>query len=148
MNFTMDQILAFAIDHWPFVAAMAILAVAGQVIKLNILTKERAAKGRLWWWLRATLPLHPIAAGAVLGLIPGIPTCAALAEASSAARALYFAAAGMASAYFYAAVDRILLREGIHVPHPSAKVRLPAHRRPDWQERSKRVAERKTRPKP
>lgn len=119
---TLVQLIAVALDHWPFVAAMAILAVAGQAIKQNILTKERAAKERFWWWMRATMPLHPIAAGAVLGLIPGIPTCEALTDAESAARALYFAAAGMASAYFFGAVDRILLREGITVRHPGVKM--------------------------
>ena len=98
--------------HWPFVAAMFILASIGQVVKGTVWTRDNFLKYRmrtpnavLWrffWWGRKTLPLHPVAAGALLGLTPGVPLGTGI-EGTTAA-VLYFAFAGVFSTWAFAIV--------------------------------------------
>lgn len=98
--------------HWPFVAAMFILAFIGQVLKGVVWTEANFLRWRmhtpnaiLWrffWWGRKTLPLHPVAAGALLGLIPSMPVGSGV-EGRTAAM-LYFAFAGVLSTWAFAIV--------------------------------------------
>jgi len=72
---TVNQILDLlvkALDYAPFLATMGAFSIIGQVAK-EIFTKEKAVKkGKYQWFfwrMRQSLPLHPIAAGVLLGLV-------------------------------------------------------------------------------
>lgn len=69
----MDQLLNIdmVLSHWPFSSVAVMLAVAGLVAD-RVFTWERAhAKpGKdFWWWMRETLPLHPVVIGLLLGCV-------------------------------------------------------------------------------
>ncbi len=94
--FTLDFILA----HWPFFMFAVIMGIVG-LVSDRVLTRSRAysfdGEGRkiaarpFWYMARVTQPLHPIAIGALLGIVMPAP------EPSVTLRAmiiLYFAGAG------------------------------------------------------
>ena len=66
------DLLVKALDYAPFLATVGAFSIIGQVAK-EIFTKEKAVKkGKYqWFWrhMRISLPLHPIAAGVILGLV-------------------------------------------------------------------------------
>lgn len=98
--------------HWPFVAAALIFGLFGATMK-RVVSKELAAKSRAAWVFRATMPLHPIVAGIGLGLIPGMPVSPGVDTA--AARALYFAFAGVSSTWVYEALRHWARSRGIKI---------------------------------
>lgn len=104
------------ISHWPFYAWAFIAMMIGQVFKSAVWTKTKAhTKGRwqwLFWWGYKTLPLHPIAAGCLLGLVWQNP------EQSDpawplAASVTYFAAAGALSVTLYQILKGLAKRHGL-----------------------------------
>jgi hypothetical protein len=100
----MKEIIALLLSHWPFFAASAILWFVGQVIKGQLGSQRRLEKSALGRWVRTSLPLHPVVAGALLGLVPGLPV--SVAETTVASRCLYFALAGVCSCYCFDVVVR------------------------------------------
>jgi len=89
--------LDMLLPHWPFFAASAVLYVIVKAMKTGPLSNERAKEVR---WVRAIrrwfpLTLHPLAAGALLGLIPGLPVSPGV--EGEYGPVLYFAGAGAAS---------------------------------------------------
>ncbi len=107
----METLTTYVLPHWPFVAVALILAMVVQVFKNTLFTAEFARVSRFSWWGRKTLPLHPAILGALVGLSktiaasPGVDT--------KASRILYFAFAGVASAWVFAIVQGFLKKEGI-----------------------------------
>lgn len=94
------------LTHWPFLAAMASFAVFGRVAKKVI------APGKGWrWWFHQTMPLHPVVLGVALSFIPGVPASAG--AETWAAKALYFALAGVCSTWAYNVVQQLLAKRGI-----------------------------------
>lgn len=73
-----QTLISLAIEHWPFCAVAVVLAVLGRVAD-RIFTRDRAytfdRKGRkvgkrlVWFWMRETLPAHPLAVGLLLGSV-------------------------------------------------------------------------------
>jgi len=63
----------------------------GEVMKKTI-TKEMATKNKRAWFFRRTLPLHPVLAGIVVGMLPGMPASPEV--VTIAEKCLYFALAG------------------------------------------------------
>lgn len=63
----------FFIEHWPAFAWAVCGMIIGQVMKTSVFTREQAYKVRklqpFWWWMRKTLPLHPMIAGLFVGLL-------------------------------------------------------------------------------
>jgi hypothetical protein len=110
-----EDILKFVLLHWPFVAVAAILATIGEAMKRRVITKELAARSRLGWWLRATMPVHPIGAGVLLGLLPGMPAPPGF-DGSTAGRCLYFAGAGVLSVFLFDLIARYRLLKGLAKP--------------------------------
>jgi hypothetical protein len=112
MEFVNEYVLA----HWPFITFALVAGLTVQVFKAEVWTKRRAeAKGRwqwLFWWGRKTLALHPFVVGALLGLIPGMPTTVPAAE-SLAGRAVYYAAAGLASCWAFDVIQGLAKKRGI-----------------------------------
>lgn len=74
----MELDIGLVIEYWPLAFTAAILAVFGRVMD-RVFTRERAyvfdskgnrrGKRALWFWMRETLPAHPILAGLLLGLV-------------------------------------------------------------------------------
>ena len=117
----LGNILELAGAHWPFVAATLILAFIGQVLKGTVWTREHFLKWRLltpnrvlwrfFWWGRKTLPIHPVVAGGLLGLVPGIPASPQV--EGTTALVLYFAFAGVISTWAFAIVKAWAKKQGI-----------------------------------
>ena len=114
-------------DHWPFVAAMLIFATVGQVLKGTVWTERNFLKWRvdkpnaiLWrvfWWGRKTMPLHPVAVGALCGrFVPGLPASPGVEGAT--ALMLYFAFAGIGSTWAFAFVKAAAKKRGIDLKLP------------------------------
>jgi hypothetical protein len=69
-----NEVLATLGPYWPFVTKVAVIWYLGQFFKKRVWTKARAARGGVWGFMRATLRLHPLAAGALWGLLyPWMP---------------------------------------------------------------------------
>lgn len=106
-----DYILEILLEHWPFVAVALIIGGLGEQFKGRLWTKERAAKSRFVWLMRLTLPLHPVAVGALAGTVPGL----AIAEVVTypARSVVYFAFAGLLSSWAYDTAQRLLARQDL-----------------------------------
>lgn len=98
---------SLVLDHWPFFVVALLLGIVGSVVK-SVVIPPKAAKPKAGWraLYRTTLPLHPAAAGGLLGLFPFMP-CPADFCTDTASRVLYYVAAGMLSSYVYAAVKHM-----------------------------------------
>ena len=104
------------ISHWPFMAFALIVAVTVQVLKATVWTMRRAEKGKargFFWWGRKTLPLHPVAVGCLVALIPGIPASEGV--ATLAAKMLYYAASGLTATWIFAVIKSLAKRRGINI---------------------------------
>lgn len=89
--------LGTAMTFAPWLAAVGGFSLAGQISK-QIFTKEKALKkGKyqaFWWRMRQTLPLHPVAAGVILGLL------------DKAHGVAYYAFAGVVSVFLFDLIER------------------------------------------
>ena len=65
MELSIDLVLA----HWPFFIVAAVLAPCGLVAD-RVFTRERAYRTPVkdfWFWMRETLPIHPVIVGLLIG---------------------------------------------------------------------------------
>lgn len=73
-----EEIITFGQAHWPFAAIVGVLTIIGQVTSKRVFTRKRAYQKwtwggpiagylvhQYWYWMRESLPLHPIIAGGV-----------------------------------------------------------------------------------
>jgi hypothetical protein len=120
------------VAHWSFLIVAIVLGTIGNFAKTRVWTKARAISGNplwLWWWGRASLPLHAPFAGVVVGLIlsltlgtqapagPGIET---LGE-----RCLYYMGSGVFSSWVFVIFKHFMESKGIkleevHMPGDDA----------------------------
>jgi hypothetical protein len=113
-----DSIVKYVIPHWPFISALAIFMIIGQVVKNVIFTKDAyKTKKPLWffWWGRKTLPLHPIAVGLAVGAIWRVPEAGITSLPASMG---YFALAGALSVWAYEFLKGLAKKEGIDINLP------------------------------
>lgn len=54
-------------DYWPFITKMLVIWYLGQVFKKRVWTKKRAAQGGFFSFMRDTMIVHPLIAGAFWG---------------------------------------------------------------------------------
>ena len=105
--------LDLLLEHWPFVAVAMVLWLVGHFMETSVFTKARAtAPGKLnwvWWWGRESMELHPLIAGALIGLVWHDPEGAGWSRVGSIA---YFAFAGVASLFVWMVLSRTLARRG------------------------------------
>jgi len=92
-----DLFQQYVAEHPEWWAMMAIFWVIGHFMEKSVFTKAKAQAGKpqwFWWWARESMEIHPIVAGALLGLVyKGV---------------LYFASAGLASLFFWKILSLIL----------------------------------------
>jgi hypothetical protein len=90
--------------------------VVGQVMKNGIFTKAQAMKQRksqwFWWWMRKTLPLHPVLMGAILGMLWQDPEGA---DWPFIGGVLYFAFFGAISTWLYEVLKSLAKSRGIEL---------------------------------
>lgn len=113
------QLLA---DHWPLLVFAAAASLVSQVFKAAVWTQKRAeGKGKsrhFFWWGRKTLPLHPVIAGALFGLIPGLPVSPGVPD-TMGSHALYYAGAGLLSTWVFNVIKGIAKKRGIDLSIPT-----------------------------
>jgi hypothetical protein len=114
----MEDVAQFLANHWPIVTFAVAAAMVTQVAKAAVWTQKRAEGGGraagFCWWMRKTLSLHPVVAGALFGLIPGLPASPDVPE-TMAAHALYYGGAGVLSTWVFAIVKGLAKRRGIEI---------------------------------
>ena len=113
------------LPHWPFAAWVVISMVIGQVMSKNVFTKTAHYTQKpvwFWWWGRKTLPLHPIAAGLVMGLIWRNPENGVDTLVESCA---YFALAGALSVWGYETLKGFAKEKGIDIDLPGVDESVP-----------------------
>jgi len=113
------------LPHWPFVAAMMIFMVVGEVATKNVFTKDAHKTNKpvwLFWWGRKTLALHPILAGMFLGLVWRNPEAGVDTLVESMA---YFALAGTCSVWAYEFLKGVAKKEGIDLDLPGVDSSIP-----------------------
>lgn len=102
-TFLVESVLPYGQYLWPFVTASSVLAIVGQVLRNRLWTRENAAK---WRWVafgRATIPAHPVLAGAALGVVWRNPCGDPWAVTQSIS---YFAVSGVAALIGYLILDK------------------------------------------
>lgn len=123
LNSIAEFVKAYIIDHWPFLLVSMMLGMVGVFARSYLWTKEAAAKRRFHYWMRATLPFHPVVAGGVFGFVgellfngemivgPGV-------ERTAASIGLYYAGAGLLSTWIWAAWKHLMKSRGIAPDDP------------------------------
>lgn len=101
----MDSLYDFILKHWPFFVAAIILGFIGEGMK-RAFTKEAAKKSQAVWWFRATMPAHPVIAGAIAGATGQLPITIDSLGANGGI--LYYGLAGVVSSYVYAAFQNFV----------------------------------------
>lgn len=120
----LGKLYVLAAPHWPFFAYTALFAFVGEVMKRQVITPTNTVKlekhADIWWnrkgfgyviaviiltWTRVPLALHPLAAGFVLGSIPGIPVSKGVHYGAQSV--IYCVSAGMASTALYSTLRAV-----------------------------------------
>lgn len=106
-------------DHWPFWAIAVIFAVIGNVAAMRVFTRPRAyRKDRwqpFWWWMRETLPLHPILCGGAVGVFWRDPEGVVWSLPKAMA---YFAVAGAVSLGLWVVIKGAAKARGVELTLP------------------------------
>lgn len=101
----MELLNDLVFNHWPFFAAAVIFGFVGEAMK-RLVTKAASEKNRAAWWFRATMPLHPVGAGVLVGASGRLPVT--LESLGDGGGVLYYGLAGVVSSYAYAAFKSFL----------------------------------------
>lgn len=105
----LEKIAEFLLSHWAFVAVAVILALVGQVVKTLVVGSNK--KQELVGWKDVfvkTMPLHPVVAGGILGLVLDAAIPESLVTGGTMGSVLYFALAGAASSWIYNTLKGIM----------------------------------------
>lgn len=107
-------------EHWSFVLVAVVLGLVGNFAKTRVWTKERAMNGKpqwLWWWGRASLPLHAPVSGILTGLllilIFGDNAPAGPGVDSAGEVCLYYMGSGVLSLWTYNIIKNFMKVRGI-----------------------------------
>lgn len=140
MDFTqlmevLSKIFEILQPHWAFVVVSIILAMIGEVMKAVIIGKDKEKSIKTPWkkFFVDTMILHPILAGALIGLALGSLVPSAVATSGLIGSVLYFAFAGAMSTWLYrllkelqpivvasikSLISKMFARVGASVPPP------------------------------
>jgi hypothetical protein len=96
-------------EHWSFIAVAILLGAIGEVIKGIVLGKNntKTHSSKFHFWFKETIAMHPIAAGAALGLVLGSLVPESIDSGNLIGSVLYFAVSGTLSTSIYDAVKII-----------------------------------------
>lgn len=112
------ELVDSALVHWPFITALVIFMLVGQVVKTSVFTKTAYTTKKpswLFWWGRKTLTLHPIVGGVLTGLLwrNPEPRVDSLVESMG-----YFALSGALSVWAYELIKGLAKKRGIDLELP------------------------------
>lgn len=117
MEETLINAWNFAWPHWPGLAWSIMAMVVGQVAKNAIFTKKQAAVERksqpFWWWMRKTLPLHPVVVGALVGMLWQDPVVGQ--DWPFVGSVIYFAFFGAISTWLYEVIKGLAKKHDIEL---------------------------------
>ena len=123
-----QQIYDFLIPHWPGLAWTVVAMMIGQVASQRIFTRGMAhQKGKyqwVFWWGRKTLPLHPVAAGFVLGLLWHNPE-RATPPWPHVGSMMYFGFFGGMSTWAYEVLKGLAKQKGVDLDLPGGDSVVP-----------------------
>lgn len=106
------SLLDQALPWVPVLVMSLVLGYVGKFFTTKVWTEARAERSTWFRIMYKTLPLHPIGAGALLGLIPAVPV-APVFEPNLWGRGLQGALAGVLSIVVYDAFRRWVKKRGI-----------------------------------
>jgi len=115
-----EFVKTYLLPHWPFFFMSFMLGLMGNVMKNKVWTQKRASRSKVFYWIRAFLPLHAPLAGAVLGmgcglLFPGHVLASPGVE-SPGQLMMYYMGAGGFSAWVFNAFKHFAESRGVNVP--------------------------------
>ena len=122
----MEEVVNNVLPHWPFIAAVIVFMLIGQVMKGAVFTRtahHRLKPTWLFWWGRKTLPLHPVLAGIVLGIFWREPEPGMVRLIESIG---YFALAGAISVWAYEGLKAFAKTRGIDLRLPGVEDSTPS----------------------
>lgn len=136
--------------HWPGFTWAFVAMLIGQVMTRHVFTRARStgrgSRVRFFYWMRKTLPIHPVLAGAIVGLIWQNPENADPAWPIIGSM-MYFATFGGLSVWLYQVIKQLAKKQGYDIELPGASTRpVPKSSLPPRSEVAKKVAEEKTSP--
>lgn len=106
--------------HWSLFVVAVVLGILGNFTRTRVWTKDKAAHGKpnwIWWWGRASLPIHAPLSGALFGivmiLVYGIDTPAGPGVDTKAEIMLYYTFSGVLSSYVYSGFKHFMKSRGI-----------------------------------
>lgn len=115
-----EFVKTYLLPHYPFILIAFILGMAGNVFKNKVWTKQRAARSRFAYWIRAFLPLHAPFIGALIGLAGKIVLADSMPVSPGISApgdvVLYYAGAGAFSAWVFNAFKHFAESRGVEVP--------------------------------
>lgn len=105
-----EKVLSIISPHWAFVVVAVILAMVGEVFKSIVIGKNKDEAEKVPWKsvFISTMTLHPVLAGALIGLVLGSVAPSAVATAGLIGSVLYFAFAGAMSTWLYRLIKELL----------------------------------------
>lgn len=104
----------------PIVIIAVVLAYLGKFFTAKIWTKDAAERNALMRFMRKVLPLHPVVAGALIGLIPAVPVAPVFTDGIWG-RVLQGVLAGVLSVWGYDAAREWFKRRGFVPPSTAPK---------------------------
>lgn len=134
----LGKIFEILAPHWAFIVVSFILAMVGEVMKAVVIGKDKLKALKTPWkkLFSDTMILHPIIAGALIGIALGSLVPTAIATSGLIGSVLYFAFAGAMSTWVYrlykelrpivlagikSLVSKMFNRVGASVPPPEMK---------------------------
>lgn len=97
----LEKVFSLIYLNWPFVAVAVILAIVGEVVKSIVIKGQKTDQIGLKGLFVRTLPLHPVIAGGLLGLVLSATIPEELATGGTVSSILYFALSGALSTWIY-----------------------------------------------
>lgn len=117
----LSSIPKLLLEHWVFFVLSFTLGLIGHVFKTQVWTYERAMENRVFYWIRAFLPVHAPLAGALLGgvvtLVMGENAPAGPGITGNGYVVVYYMGAGGLSAWVVNAFKHFTQSRGIADPH-------------------------------
>ena len=103
-----DKILEILYSHWSFLAVSILLGLIGEVVKTLVLPKDELKYNKFHTFFAKTMPLHPVLAGALIGLFLTTLLPDFIMTGGLIASVLYFACAGAASTWAYDSAKKLM----------------------------------------
>lgn len=128
----LSSIPRLVLEHWVFLVLSLAFGIFLNVFKTHVWTWERAQASRVVHWIRLFLPMH----GPVLGFMVGVAVVLLMGDDAPAGPGIvgkgyvvvYYAAAGLLSAWVVNVFKHIMQSRGIADPYAAERRSKPPER--------------------